>query len=89
MADMLLADINHRQTSDGQWMSGFAPAPLTYINGDRWEDECVSRASAGDAEPKTQEQWEKWAAGNGIEAKIGESWSTFLRRAKNSYEAMA
>ena len=37
--DRLLADIATRSASDRKWLEGFIPNPLTYLNGDRWEDE--------------------------------------------------
>jgi hypothetical protein len=38
LADMLIADVKKRRKSK-KWQNGFIPNPLTYINGDRWEDE--------------------------------------------------
>lgn len=37
--ELLLKDIMTRSTSDRKWLEGFIPNPLTYLNGDRWEDE--------------------------------------------------
>lgn len=39
MADAIIADIEKRMTDDRGWRAGFIPNPLTYLNGDRWEDE--------------------------------------------------
>ena len=43
-AETLIADVKKRNMLDRKWIDGFAPNPLTYINGDRWEDE-ISEAS--------------------------------------------
>ena len=37
-ADQIIAHVNSLKTTE-QWTSGFEPAPLTYINQRRWEDE--------------------------------------------------
>jgi len=39
VADLIIANVNDLKTSE-QWTSGFEPAPMTYINQRRWEDEC-------------------------------------------------
>ena len=41
VADMIIANVEDLKISD-QWMNGFEPAPLTYINQRRWEDELMS-----------------------------------------------
>ncbi len=38
MADMIIKDVKKRINTK-KWQDGFIPNPLTYINGDRWEDE--------------------------------------------------
>ena len=43
LADMIIADIVNRLKNDRQWLEGFVPNPLTYINGDRWEDDIELR----------------------------------------------
>ena len=42
VADQIIANVNSLKTSE-QWVTGYDPAPLTYINQRRWED--------GDAQP--------------------------------------
>lgn len=37
--ERLLNDIRTRSASDRKWLEGFIPNPLTYLNGDRWDDE--------------------------------------------------
>jgi uncharacterized protein YdaU (DUF1376 family) len=37
-ADLIVADVERRKSEDRQWLGGFEPAPLTYINQKRWED---------------------------------------------------
>jgi hypothetical protein len=38
VADQIIAHVASMKTSE-QWTSGFEPAPMTYINQRRWEDE--------------------------------------------------
>ncbi len=38
MADQIISHVTTMKTSE-QWQTGFEPAPLTYINQRRWEDE--------------------------------------------------
>ncbi len=38
LADQIIASVARLKASE-QWLSGFEPAPLTYINQKRWEDE--------------------------------------------------
>ena len=41
VADLIIANVDELKTSE-QWTSGFEPAPMTYINQRRWEDELMS-----------------------------------------------
>ena len=41
LADRIIASVTRLKASE-QWTSGFEPAPLTYINQKRWEDESES-----------------------------------------------
>lgn len=41
LADRIIASVTRLKASE-QWTSGFEPAPLTYINQRRWEDESES-----------------------------------------------
>ncbi len=41
LADRIIASVTRLKASE-QWLSGFEPAPLTYINQRRWEDESES-----------------------------------------------
>ena len=43
LADRIIASVSRLRGSE-QWVSGFEPAPLTYINQRRWEDESESTA---------------------------------------------
>jgi hypothetical protein len=38
VADTIIASVNKLKRTE-QWTSGFDPAPLTFINQRRWEDE--------------------------------------------------
>jgi len=41
VADVIIANVNDLKTSE-QWTGGFEPAPMTYINQRRWEDELTT-----------------------------------------------
>lgn len=38
VADVIIANVNDLKTSE-QWLGGYEPAPMTYINQRRWEDD--------------------------------------------------
>ena len=44
VADVIIANVNDLKSSE-QWTSGFEPAPMTYINQRRWEDELTTDAA--------------------------------------------
>jgi len=46
LADKIIASVARLRTSE-QWVSGFEPAPLTFINQKRWEDESQSDSVNG------------------------------------------
>jgi hypothetical protein len=56
MADKLIADVGRRINTQ-KWKDGFIPNPLTYINGDRWEDEIET---AGGYMPPPETEEERW-----------------------------
>ena len=39
-ADEIITDVQLRPTMDERWKKGFIPDPTTYLNQERWEDEC-------------------------------------------------
>lgn len=39
MGEQIVEDVKRKTQLDSGWQEGFAPNPLTYLNGDRWEDE--------------------------------------------------
>lgn len=41
VADLIITNVDSLKTSE-QWTNGYEPAPLTYINQRRWEDELMS-----------------------------------------------
>lgn len=45
VADVIIASVNDLKTSE-QWVSGFEPAPMTYINQRRWEDDQTEQSAA-------------------------------------------
>ena len=44
LADEIIANVNDQKVSE-QWTGGFEPAPMTYINQRRWEDELTTTAT--------------------------------------------
>jgi uncharacterized protein YdaU (DUF1376 family) len=44
LADEIIANVNDQKVSE-QWTGGFEPAPMTYINQRRWEDEVITTAT--------------------------------------------
>jgi hypothetical protein len=57
MADRLIADVE-RRTDSQKWKDGFIPNPLTYINGDLWEDE-IEDGGTNDAYRSLRAKYEK------------------------------
>ena len=55
-ADQLIADVQDRLQNDARWIRGYPPDPLTYLNGDRWEDEIESVESDIKNSPMTYQQ---------------------------------
>ena len=46
LADKIIASVTRLRTSE-QWLSGFDPAPLTYLNQKRWEDDSETNSVNG------------------------------------------
>jgi hypothetical protein len=46
LADKIIASVTRLKGSE-QWISGFEPAPLTYLNQKRWEDESETDSGNG------------------------------------------
>ena len=46
LADKIIASVTRLKASE-QWISGFDPAPLTYINQRRWEDDAGEQQATG------------------------------------------
>ena len=57
VADKLIADVKRRLNTQ-KWQEGYIPNPLTYINGDRWEDEIEANVGGYMPPPETEE--ERW-----------------------------
>lgn len=51
-ADTIISDVQRRSTEDGRWLDGFIPDPLTYLDGERWEDELQPRRERRDGKPR-------------------------------------
>jgi hypothetical protein len=62
MKDFLIADVESRITGDQRWVKGFVPDPLTYLRGDRWEDELSDQKTS--REQTYAEQLKSWIDAN-------------------------
>ncbi|ODN40939.1 hypothetical protein [Piscirickettsia litoralis] len=43
IADDIISHVKQAKLNDKGWLDGFAPHPSTYLNGERWNDEIISR----------------------------------------------
>ena len=47
LADKIIENVRDRIEGDSQWLRGFVPNPLTFINQDRWDDP-IQKETAGE-----------------------------------------
>ncbi len=47
LADQIIENVRDRIKGDDQWLRGYVPNPLTFINQDRWDDP-IQKESAGE-----------------------------------------
>jgi len=47
LADQVIQNVKDRIEGDSQWLRGFVPNPLTFINQDRWDDP-IQKETAGE-----------------------------------------
>ncbi len=47
LADQIIQNVRDRIEGDSQWLRGFVPNPLTFINQDRWDDP-IQKETAGE-----------------------------------------
>ncbi len=47
LADQIIQNVRDRIEGDSQWLKGFVPNPLTFINQDRWDDP-IQKETAGE-----------------------------------------
>jgi uncharacterized protein YdaU (DUF1376 family) len=47
LADQIIKNVRDRIEGDSQWLRGFVPNPLTFINQDRWDDP-IQKETAGE-----------------------------------------
>lgn len=66
--EALIADVRKRLRLDRKWKEDYAPNPLTYLNGERWEDqiEPVRPERPVNGVPTTPRGWHSWCKGNGL-----------------------
>jgi len=84
MADMLIADTRNRVATDSQWISGYAPNPMTYLNNDRWEDDIQTAVQpvikANPADYIIPQDWKELGAKVGIKPFKDEKYVDFRAR---------
>jgi hypothetical protein len=78
-AEMLMGDLLRRDR-DQQWIDGYAPNALTYLNGSRWLDDITPIKQAQIKIPRGDAEAIVFGIERGIEAKIGESMYDFRNR---------
>ena len=54
VADQIIENVRERIEKDSQWLRGFVPNPLTYINQDRWEDP-IQKETAGEKAQRSRQ----------------------------------
>jgi len=53
LADQIIQNVRDRIEGDSQWLRGFVPNPLTFINQDRWDDP-IQEETAGEKTQRTR-----------------------------------
>jgi uncharacterized protein YdaU (DUF1376 family) len=66
IADTLIEDTKKRIKSK-KWQDGFIPNPLTYINGDRWNDELEQQTQTKTPQQIEDEDLKIWQKNQGIQ----------------------
>lgn len=64
--DTIIPDVLKRTTEDGQWLAGYVPNPLTYLRGERWEDDVAPKRETADSFQQRQAQRRKELEGFNI-----------------------
>jgi len=84
MADALIADVGIRVAKDSQWLSGYAPNPLTYINGDKWKDDIQTAVQTAvkvnPADYIIPQDWKERGLQIGLKPDEGEKYIDFRKR---------
>ena len=58
----LIADTQNRKANDQQWVDGYAPHALTYLRGERWNDDITPIREKGEPLPRDDNKLMSWAA---------------------------
>ena len=87
-AERIVAHVTAMQRTE-QWRTGFEPAPLTYLNQCRYDDDIPepSLRIVKTEMPRTDEQWVTTGRQLGLEPKPGEGWPQFQGRVRSQLEA--
>lgn len=54
LADQIIQNVRDRIEGDSQWLRGFVPNPLTFINQDRWDDP-IQKETAGEKAQRSRQ----------------------------------
>jgi hypothetical protein len=69
-AEVIIAHVQAMKLTK-QWKDGFEPAPSTYLNGKRWEDELPPTESEADAQAELAEWWLNASATEAMGEQVG------------------
>lgn len=64
IADQIINNVKDRIENDSQWLRGFVPNPLTFINQDRWEDPIQKETAGEKAQRNRQDSFDNIHARN-------------------------
>lgn len=84
LADVIIEDVKDRKENDQKWIDGYVPNPLTYINGDRWEDDKTTKKPKGI--PTDEDSLLEWGKQHGIYPGSGETWKNYRARCEQFVE---
>lgn len=83
IADQIIECVRTRIEKDPRWQAGYVQNPLTFINGEHWEDEIVTNPKVMQW-PTKNEDWIALGKEHGIMAGMGEGWPQFKDRVKRA-----
>lgn len=85
----IINDVKDRQANDGLWLAGYVPHARTYISQHRWADPLNPKRVDQQPKPRSDSEWNKWGQEQGVLARPGEDWHTYVSRLRDEYEKRA